>query len=63
VLGATGSGKSTLITNLVLADVTAGRGAVVCDPKCDLITDILDRLPDRAIGRVVVLDPPAPRRR
>ena len=57
VLGATGSGKSTLITNLVLADVAAGRGAVVCDPKGDLITDILDRLPECAIGRVVVLDP------
>ena len=57
VLGATGSGKSTLITNLVLGDVAAGRGAVVCDPKGDLIADILDRLPERAIGRVVVLDP------
>ncbi|MHB8342577.1 MAG: type IV secretory system conjugative DNA transfer family protein, partial [Mycobacteriales bacterium] len=57
VLGATGSGKSTLITNLVLGDVAAGRGAVVCDPKGDLVSDILDRLPERAIGRVVVLDP------
>jgi len=57
VLGVTGSGKSTLLTNLVLADVTAGRGVVVCDPKGDLVTDILDRLPERAIGRVVVLDP------
>jgi len=57
VLGATGSGKSTLITNLVLGDVAAGRGVVVCDPKGDLVTDILDRLPDRAVGRVVVLDP------
>jgi len=57
VLGATGSGKSTLLTNLVLADVAAGRGAVVCDPKGDLVADILDRLPERAIGRVVLLDP------
>jgi hypothetical protein len=57
VLGATGSGKSTLITNLVLGDVAAGCGVVVCDPKGDLVTDILDRLPDRAVGRVVVLDP------
>ena len=57
VLGATGSGKSTLLTNLVLQDVAAQRGAVVIDPKGDLINDILDRLPTEAAGRVVVLDP------
>ncbi|MDA8358177.1 MAG: type IV secretion system DNA-binding domain-containing protein [Actinomycetota bacterium] len=57
VLGATGSGKSTLLTNLVLQDVAAHRGAVVIDPKGDLINDLIDRLPAEAAGRVVVLDP------
>lgn len=57
IIGATGSGKSTLITNLVLQDVAAGRGVVVCDPKGDLVTDILERLPEDLSGRVVVLDP------
>jgi Type IV secretion-system coupling protein DNA-binding domain/TraM recognition site of TraD and TraG len=57
VLGATGSGKSTLLTNLVLQDVAARRGAVVLDPKGDLVNDLLDRLPAEAAGRVVVLDP------
>ncbi len=57
VLGATGCGKSTLLTNLVLGDVAAGRGAVVIDPKGDLVNDILDRLPASAAGRVVLLDP------
>ncbi len=57
ILGATGSGKSTLITNLVLQDVAGGRGAVVCDPKGDLVSDILERLPENIFGRVVVLDP------
>ena len=57
VLGATGSGKSTLLTNLVLDDVAAGRGAVVIDPKGDLVNDIIDRLPTEVAGRVVVLDP------
>ncbi len=52
ILGATGSGKSTLLAGLVLADVTAGRGAVVIDPKGDLVIDILDRL----------LPPPRPER-
>ncbi|HZD69953.1 MAG TPA: type IV secretion system DNA-binding domain-containing protein [Actinomycetes bacterium] len=57
VLGATGSGKSTLLARLVLQDVQAGRGAMVIDPRGDLIRDVLDRLPKRAIGRTVLLDP------
>ncbi|MET8990819.1 hypothetical protein ABZW49_35665 [Nonomuraea wenchangensis] len=57
VLGGTGVGKSTLLANLVLADALAGRGALVIDPKGDLVTDILNRLPKRAIGRTVVFDP------
>ncbi len=57
VMGATGSGKSTLLTNLVLGDVAAGRGVVVIDPKGDLVTDILDRLPQGAESRTVVIDP------
>ncbi|GAA4102281.1 type IV secretory system conjugative DNA transfer family protein [Nonomuraea soli] len=62
VLGGTGVGKSTLLANFVLTDAAAGRGALVIDPKGDLITDILARLPERAIGRTVVFDPqdPAP---
>ncbi|MFD0328247.1 type IV secretory system conjugative DNA transfer family protein [Streptacidiphilus monticola] len=57
VMGATGSGKSTLLAQMVLADAAAGRGALVLDPKGDLVLDILSRLPETAIGRTVVLDP------
>jgi len=56
VMGATGSGKSTLLLNMVLGDVTDGRGTVVIDPKGALIEDILDRLPDGAEERTVVID-------
>ncbi|MHB1943523.1 MAG: type IV secretory system conjugative DNA transfer family protein, partial [Acidiferrobacteraceae bacterium] len=57
VMGATGSGKSTLLVNLILADATAGRGVVVLDPKGDLVTDVLARLPESAGARLVLLDP------
>jgi hypothetical protein len=62
VLGGTGVGKSTLLANLILADARAGRGALVIDPKGDLVNDVLARLPERAIGKTVVFDPqdPAP---
>ncbi|MDF5758798.1 type IV secretion system DNA-binding domain-containing protein [Spongiactinospora sp. TRM90649] len=62
VLGGTGVGKSTLLASMVLADAEAGRGALVIDPKGDLITDILARLPERVIGRTAVFDPQDPAR-
>jgi DNA helicase HerA-like ATPase len=56
LLGATGSGKSTLLLNLVLGDIASGRGTVVIDPKGALVEDILDRLPEHASDRTVVID-------
>jgi hypothetical protein len=62
VMGPTGVGKSTLIGNLVLADFAAHRGAVVIDPKGDLVDDLLARIPAGREGDVDLLDPldPAP---
>ncbi|BCY07327.1 type IV secretory system conjugative DNA transfer family protein [Actinoplanes sp. L3-i22] len=57
VVGKTGVGKSTLLLNLILGDIKAGRGTVVIDPRGDLITDILDRLPASAADRIVIIDP------
>ncbi|KAF4408926.1 type IV secretory system conjugative DNA transfer family protein [Streptomyces lycii] len=57
VMGATGSGKSTLIANLALDDVRNHRGVIVIDPKGDLVTDLLDRLPDTCADRLVLIDP------
>ncbi|GLY19762.1 hypothetical protein Kisp01_67760 [Kineosporia sp. NBRC 101677] len=57
VVGSTGVGKSTLIARMVLADVHAGRGVVVIDPKGDLALDILDRLPAGALPRLTLIDP------
>lgn len=57
VLGPTGVGKSTLLTNLITADVAAERGVVVVDPKGDLVTDVLARVPAARRDDIVVLDP------
>ncbi|WP_433476538.1 helicase HerA domain-containing protein [Spirillospora sp. CA-142024] len=62
VLGQTGVGKSTFLANLILSDAAAGRGALVIDPKGDLVADIMQRLPERAIDKTVVFDPAAPGR-
>ncbi len=57
ILGPTGVGKSTLIANLALSDFEAGRGAVVIDPKGDLVEDLLARIPQSREGEVDLLDP------
>ncbi|GLZ79599.1 hypothetical protein Afil01_44060 [Actinorhabdospora filicis] len=61
VVGSTGVGKSTLLLNMILADIKAGRGVIVIDPKGDLVADILDRLDPAVLGdRLVVIDPDQP---
>lgn len=57
VLGPTGVGKSTLLLNLALEDIRAGRGVVVIDPKGDLVEDVLRRVPPERLDDVVVIDP------
>lgn len=61
VLGPTGTGKSTLLANLIASDIAAGRGVVVVDPKGgDLINAVLKHVPDERQGDVVVFDPNDP---
>ena len=60
ILGPTGSGKSTLMEHLILADIRAGRSVLVLDPKADLITEILERVPEERKADVVVIDPSDP---
>jgi hypothetical protein len=57
ILGPTGSGKSTVMQNLIMSDIEAGRGVLVVDPKTDLINEILARIPSKRADDVVVIDP------
>lgn len=57
LMGPTGSGKSTLMLGLIEADLKAGRGILLIDPKGDLATDVLERVPVSRQGDVVVIDP------
>jgi hypothetical protein len=57
LLGVTGAGKSTLMLKAITADLSAGRGLVVVDPKGDLVADILSRVPADRRDDIVVLDP------
>ncbi|MFC8829026.1 type IV secretory system conjugative DNA transfer family protein [Streptomyces sp. NPDC057137] len=56
VVGPTGTGKTTLLTNLIYQDMNAGRGVVLIESKGDLFKAALDRVPERRLHDVVVLD-------
>lgn len=57
ILGATGSGKSTVMLNLIMSDIRNGNGVMVLDPKATLINDVLARIPRERADDVVVIDP------
>lgn len=57
LLGATGTGKSTLIYNMVLQDMEAGHGVAVIDPHGDLFEQVLCSVPQSRIEDVVIIDP------
>lgn len=57
ICGASGTGKSTLLLNMILQDIQAGRGVGVLDPHGDLIHDVLRRMPEERIEDVVLFDP------
>ena len=57
VIGASGTGKSTLLVNLILQDIQAGAGLAVLDPHGDLIDELLGRIPEARWSDVIVIDP------
>jgi hypothetical protein len=54
--GSTGTGKSTLVRNLIRQDLRAGRGICVIDPKDDLIDGVLPHVPASRLDDVILLD-------
>lgn len=59
VVAPTGGGKSNLLMRCILDDLAGGYGGVLLDPKNDLVSDLLDRIPPEHADRIVVLDPAA----
>jgi hypothetical protein len=57
VLGKTGTGKTTMLRNLILQDIEAGEGVAVIDPHGDLAHDLLDHIPPWRTDHVVYFNP------
>ncbi len=56
-IGKTGTGKSTLIENMIYDDIKEGRGVAVVDPHGELIEHILNFIPEDRIEDVVYFNP------
>lgn len=56
IVGATGTGKSTLLLNMIVQDIAQGTGFAVLDPHGDLIDAVLARIPSERHRDVVLLD-------
>jgi len=57
IVGKTGTGKSTLIQNMVISDVNDGNGLALIDPHGDLSEGILNFVPRRRIKDVIYFNP------
>lgn len=57
ILGPTGTGKTSLIKNLIYDDLRQGRGLAVVETNGDLIADLLDLIPPEREADVVLIDP------
>ncbi len=57
VIGASGTGKTTLLNQLIRDDIESGQGLAVLDPHGDQINRILGMIPEHRIDDVVLLDP------
>jgi hypothetical protein len=60
-VGQTGTGKSTLLANMILEDLEEGHGVAVLDPHGELVTEIRTRLPSGRRGDLEWVDASDPR--
>jgi len=57
LIGKTGTGKSTLILNMLVSDITQGNGVALIDPHGDLAEEVLDLIPEGRINDVIYFNP------
>ena len=57
VIGQTGTGKTTLIKNMIIQDIHNGEGVAFVDPHGNDIEDILAAIPPERMNDVIYFDP------
>ncbi|MFA6081945.1 MAG: type IV secretion system DNA-binding domain-containing protein [Patescibacteria group bacterium] len=57
VIGKSGTGKSTLLENMIVDDIREGRGVILVDPHGEAVEHIMASIPEERIDDVVLFDP------
>ncbi len=57
VIGQTGTGKTTLLMNMIISDIMAGHGVGFIDPHGDMAENLLNYIPKERIGDVIYFNP------
>jgi len=57
VVGKTGTGKSSLLGNMIISDLAYGNGLALIDPHGDLAETVLRFIPERRVKDVIYLNP------
>jgi len=57
LVGQTGTGKSTLLGNLIIEDIQSGKGLAIIDPHGDLVENALGFVPKERMDDVIYFNP------
>ncbi len=57
IIGKTGMGKSTVLENMTIQDIQAGRGVAVVDPHGEYAEKVLDFIPPERVDDVIYFNP------
>lgn len=57
ILGKSGTGKSVLMSNLIVQNIQNGEGVCVVDPHGELVEEILHSIPDNRMKDVIYFNP------
>lgn len=57
LIGKTGMGKSTILENMIVDDIRAGKGVMVVDPHGDLAEKIIEYIPSSRVNDVIYFNP------
>ncbi|MFW0837836.1 MAG: type IV secretory system conjugative DNA transfer family protein [Candidatus Komeilibacteria bacterium] len=57
LIGKTGVGKSTMLENMIVQDIQAGRGVAVVDPHGDTVEKIVSYIPTSRINDTIYFNP------
>src|SRR4030081_3092044 len=62
IFGRSGVGKTTLMRNMIVADIFNGNGVTVIDPHGSLVEDLLHSIPKNRTNDVIYFNPADPQR-